>query len=969
MKRREFIRLGGFLTVSVAAMGMTGCDIVGDSSDTSASALDPTLYPNPTRPMPAAATGASWQFPQSVASGDPKPDSIILWTRVLASAAVATDDATADVAIRLKVTAVDNSALLGSNSAITTETTAVADLDVPAYVDFDGTVRHKLTGLAADTVYYYQFSAGTVLSKVGRFKTAPAASTTRDVKFAVLSCQDWSSNHWGVFSQIVADDVTPAAPDMDFVVHLGDYIYETDNANITGLEGAHGVITLPSGTDIPPERIGAPDPAGKYATTRADYRYLYKLYRSDPRLQALHERFPMVAIWDDHEFSDDSWSSFETYENANVAQLARRRDANQAWFEFMPADVTLQETNPSFQNIQIYRDLKFGTVMHLVMTDERLYRQDHLIPETTLSPLSGQQLGRINSRYLAPEGSLKYAEGLKDAASPNMGLITMLGATQRTWWKSTLSASTATWKVWGNEVSLLRMGLNGTKAVGTLIALQTISGTAALMTSSLSDPNVGAIPKVAAGVAAAMGGGATSAVAIPACFAILQTYAATGGDAAAAVTAGVNAGLTAPQASAALGAMGAKTPTAAEVGICATTVVAATQAYMTAHIAKATAQTIAAGATVGALLTDGALGGAATAAQLTPTLQASVVDATAAGVIANVYVAARAQAAVSQAAQVTAGAGAFAASPYVMFGRIRSEVETYTLTSSYVIASGMLASLGPFFRKFVINADQWDGYRKERADLMKHLADNSIPNVVAVTGDIHAFFAGTVHQEFASEILTVDASGNEVTAAAVSTPAVMVDLVTAGVSSTSWYNYLKPAAAALSSSLLSLVTYDLPGAATGLPFTVKLPVLDFSLGKPFSPTALVTMIIDAVRDGAAAATIPESALGGYANIATSIAPAIAGNTSLQFLCYALSVMGQEVNPWIKHVDSNAQGYSLVTASTGSLVCQFKHVNTAFVNAGVGYAPGVLGGATDSRTVVSRTTTATVTAGTSAVVIS
>ena len=145
-------------------------------------------------------------------------------------------------------------------------------------------------------------------------------------------------------------------------------------------------------------------------------------------------------------------------------------------------------------------------------------------------------------------------------------------------------------------------------------------------------------------------------------------------------------------------------------------------------------------------------------------------------------------------------------------------------------------------------------------------------------------------------------------------------------------------------------------------------MLDFSLGKVFSPAALVTMVTDAIRDGAAGAGVPESALGGAAGIA-SIANTVAGNTSLQFLCYALSVMGQEVNPWIAHVDSNAQGYAGVTASTSSLTCEFRHVNAAFVTGGVGYAPGVIGGTTDTRAVVSRTVLATVTAGSASVVIS
>ncbi len=113
-------------------------------------------------------------------------------------------------------------------------------------------------------------------------------------------------------------------------------------------------------------------------------------YRTDPRLQAVQERFALVAIWDDHEFSDDCWADSETYDNGsfangvggNVHQPRRRRSANQAWHEFMPADIHFTaDAAAGIQNVRIYRELQFGTLAHLVMTDERLYRSDHIIAE------------------------------------------------------------------------------------------------------------------------------------------------------------------------------------------------------------------------------------------------------------------------------------------------------------------------------------------------------------------------------------------------------------------------------------------------------------------------------------------------------------------------------------------------------------------------------------------------------------
>jgi alkaline phosphatase D len=876
MKRREFIRLGGFLTASVAAMSMTGCDIVGDNDNTSASAEDTTSYPNPSRPMPAASTTGNWYFPQSVASADPRDESIILWTRVLNNALSATDEAAVDVAVTLQVSSNPaNGASLGSSTALTDSD--VADLLVPAYVDFDGTVRHKLSGLAADTVYYYQFTVGTVRSKVGRFKTAPVATDTRDIKFAFMSCQDWSANHWGAFTQIVNDDIASPA-NLDFVVHLGDYIYETDNVNVAGAEALHGAQTFPTGADLPPERTtGAllpADPPGKYATTTSDYRYLYKLYRSDARIQAMHERFPMVAVWDDHEFSDDAWQNSETYTNRNLPQTERRRNANQAWFEFMPADVQFQEVNPSFQNIKLYRDLRFGANVHLVMTDERLYKQDHLIPEDAYSSdaaeAAGVQLGRINSRYLTPESSMKLAEQIKDATAPNMSLITILGQTQRDWWKSKMENSDATWKVWGNEVSLLRMSLNGTDAIATLVSLGFVAGLVTQIEGASA--GTGGSRPIAA---AAVGAGAFGASAATAGAAAGAIHAQLGNGTAAMVGAGVGAGLSVTQA------------TVAVTG------------YLAAYSVLAAA--------------------GSTTAQSTTAAQA-----------------------------IAIGAGPYFGASDVN-PSIRNDIRTNKDVSPFFIAAMAAADTAgslpagttagkvkAFLRKFVINADQWDGYRMERTNLMNFLLNKGISNVVAITGDIHAFFAGKVYNEFAGEVLTVDAEGAELTASAGGTAA-MVDLVTAGISSTSWFNYIKAAADGLdpTNSLIGKLVYvpvDI-SAAFGQPANtvkVNLNLLDYTLGRPApaNAAALAAQLDDQIKRIAAAYGTPEGSLEATS---AGVQAAVAGSASFASalgLAQMLAALGAATNPWLNsgHVSAEAQGYAVVTASPTDLKCDFVKLN-------------------------------------------
>ncbi len=482
MDRRSFLRrsaaqAGALITTSTALSSLVGCGGGGDAG-TPVGPL-PATFPGSTTPLPAtsAASGA-YKFPQSVASGDPKPDGAVLWARVVPTSADDVASATGAGSFTVKLTvsaAAGNAALLGTTTALTG--TADASADVPVYEFYDHTLRHRITGLQPNTVYYYQFTAGDSRSRVGRFKTAPAVDADNSaLNFAFISCQDWSVNHWAGMDALAQENI-------DFVVHLGDYIYEAVGADYQagGVESAHAALALPNGTALP-------SGGGKYATTLADYRYLYKRYRTDRRLQNLHERFAFVAIWDDHEFSDDCWGDRSTYDNGtfnattqvgdNTVQTSRRLSANQAWFENMPADISFTlDPGQGITGIRIYRDLKFGKLMHLVMTDERLYRADHLIPEAAPNPLTGGQVGSIGARYMVPQATLSSVETAKLTAGATLtdplALVSVLGGAQRQWWAQTMTTSTALWKVWGNEVSLLRMGIDGAKIPAAPAAFKT----------------------------------------------------------------------------------------------------------------------------------------------------------------------------------------------------------------------------------------------------------------------------------------------------------------------------------------------------------------------------------------------------------------------------------------------------------------------------------------------------------------
>lgn len=811
MDRRQFLKLGSFVTVSTVASGLAGCGGGGDGSTPNVN--------DGGQATPAAATGAGWKFPQSVASGDPRSDSILLWTRVVAASADdVTTGAAADVSIRLILTDADNGASLGSNKLLSGS--YLIDTSVPAMAMYDSTIRHRVTALSAGKTYYYQFIAGDVRSNVGRFKTAPAADAdVSQLKFAFLTCQDWSINHWGAFDQIAHSE------NPDFLVHLGDYIYETVGASFqTGsVEARHTSLKLPDGTPNP-------NSTGSYATTLADYRYLYKKYRTDSRLQAVHERFAMIPIWDDHEFSDDCWQDAETYDNGsysatggdNIHQPSRRRNANQAWFEFMPADVTYNGSVSGIDTIQIYRDFQFGKLAHLVMTDERLYRTDHVIPEAAINPLTGQQVGSIGARYMVPQDLLSSTEALKlsstAATADPLGAVCMLGKTQRDWWKSVMKTSTSTWKLWGNEVSLLRMGIDGTNAIATLLALQAVPTVAGQIATVA--PLAGGNMAVASALAAIVVTGGSQVLAGAGATAIATAFA-TGGDP---LAAGVGAGL------------------------------APTQAGLAVAAFKAAAAAAAGGAS----------------------------------------------------AQAAAGAQVIA------FGYIKPDVIANKQNSAFVVASGMQAALGPFFAKYILNADQWDGYNSERKDLMAFVKGNGIKNVVAVTGDIHSFFAGTVNDDF-------DAAGG-------GTPTI-VDLVTAGISSDSFFSYLAAAVGSLSQSLATLVYYPLSIPVPGLgSISVNVNLLDYTMAKA-APTAasLADQVSVQIRGALGAKGVPEAALDATTAAVLQGLQANAGFTG-QLLPLAQQLASLNSNPWIALANTDAQGYAVVTLTPDNMVCEFRQVN-------------------------------------------
>ncbi|TVR61137.1 MAG: metallophosphatase [Candidatus Competibacteraceae bacterium] len=352
LTRRDFLKLSVVAATASLPLGLAGCNNDNDDGE-------------------IIRTGLEF-FPQSLASGDPRPDSVVLWTRV--------EDAAAgdqDLTLRLQVaTDLDFQRLV------------VDRTDFIAASAHDHCLKVKVTALDADAIYHYRFlyfSNGIWrASNAGRTRTAPAPDSERPIRFASLNCQDYIGRYYNTLAHLLQHNEEP-----DFIVHVGDYVYETT--------GDPSFQTLDRNRDIqftdPDSAIALGDDAIPFFAAKSvgNYRDLYQTYRRDPMLQQLHERFPMIAVWDDHEYSDDCHGAVATYFNGRRGENdpERRRNAEQVFFEFMPVDdraVTFTdaittERSQLYPNTRLYREFLFGRNLHLLVTDYRSFRPDHLIPE------------------------------------------------------------------------------------------------------------------------------------------------------------------------------------------------------------------------------------------------------------------------------------------------------------------------------------------------------------------------------------------------------------------------------------------------------------------------------------------------------------------------------------------------------------------------------------------------------------
>ncbi|MFW0784435.1 alkaline phosphatase D family protein [Gordonia sp. CPCC 206044] len=329
-------------------------------------------------------------FTLGVASGDPLPDGVVLWTR-LAAAPLARGGGMGPAPV-----VVDWE--MATDESMRRVIRRGFELATPAH---GHSVHVDVRGLEPGRDYFYRFRALGDLSEVGRTRTAPApGARVGALSVAFASCQSWADGFFAAYA-----DMASAAPDVVF--HLGDYIYEKPIPTRGGRRQ----------TDAMPES------ARREATSIDDYRDRYALYKLDPQLRHAHRTSPFISVFDDHEV-DNNWAAAIPEDRQPLPEFAlRRAQALKAWWENTPVRVTQQ---PRGTDIRAYRRFAFGDLAEFSVLDTRSFRSD-----------------QANDDNDAPQNAA--------TADPRR---TILGAPQERWVLDGLARSRRRWNVLAHQTTI-----------------------------------------------------------------------------------------------------------------------------------------------------------------------------------------------------------------------------------------------------------------------------------------------------------------------------------------------------------------------------------------------------------------------------------------------------------------------------------------------------------------------------------
>jgi alkaline phosphatase D len=340
---------------------------------------------------PATAAAGHQRFRHGVASGDPLPRAVLIWTRVTPTAASTPGSGKGPKVKVAWEVATDRR----FRHVVRRGTFATGP-------SRDHTVKVDVTGLKPSTWYHYRFRLAGQTSRVGRTRTAPAPTASpRHLRFGIVSCANLQAGWFSAYRGLAARD------DLHAVIHLGDYLYEygpgqygygMDDRDIRPHVPAHEMVSLP------------------------DYRQRHAQYKQDRDLQDLHAKYPWIITWDDHEVTNDQWKDGAENHNPDLGEgdyHRRRARAHRAYDEWMP--VRLDGTARLGDGDRLFRRFRFGRLLELSMLDLRTYR-------------SAQAAG--------PSG---------EVSDPDR---TITGRQQMDWLKKGLRRGGAQWKVVGNPVMI-----------------------------------------------------------------------------------------------------------------------------------------------------------------------------------------------------------------------------------------------------------------------------------------------------------------------------------------------------------------------------------------------------------------------------------------------------------------------------------------------------------------------------------
>ncbi len=330
-------------------------------------------------------------FYHGVASGDPMADKVIIWTRVtpdtisfdpiLVSWQMATDTGMTNV--------VKYGSIITNN-----------------LVDY--TVKVDVIGLNANTWYYYEFTVNGKKSPRGRTRTTPTTNID-SLRFAVVSCANYEAGFFNAYKVLLN------RADFDAVICLGDYIYEYET-------GGYAPNPTANRQWFPNNEI----------LSLSDYRQRYSTYHLDEDLRKLHQQFPFITIWDDHETANDAWmNGAENHTPSTEGPFAvRKANAKQAYFEWLP----IRPQPGAIDPYQIFRTLRYGNLVDFIMLDTRLHaREEQNGTTSAIATSSTRQL---------------------------------LGTDQFTWLGNKLDSSTTKWKILTQQVMFAPLKVFGTAVNG-----------------------------------------------------------------------------------------------------------------------------------------------------------------------------------------------------------------------------------------------------------------------------------------------------------------------------------------------------------------------------------------------------------------------------------------------------------------------------------------------------------------------